>query len=39
MTGAVSLMMLLADKMQQGSIVSMGQMIAFLESATVELFV
>ncbi len=38
-TGAVSLKMLLADKMRHGSVVLMRQMIAFLEGATIELFV
>jgi hypothetical protein len=38
-TGAVSLKMLLADKMQHGSVVLMRQMIAFLEGAAIELFV
>ncbi len=38
-TGAVSSMMSLVDKMQQGSIVLTWQMIAFLEGTAVELFV
>ncbi len=38
-TGAVSLTMLLADKMRQGSVVSTWQTIAFLEGTTIELFI